>query len=223
MNPIVSVLVPSRGRVAGLFKILDHCCRAKSEIIIRLDDDDYKSLECVPNFVQRGAGIVIGKRVGYHGLHKMFDECAAVSSGNWLMGFNDDAWMEKAGWEDSLVGLNHNKPMLLFPKVEYPIDHESEEWKNFAKRDRLDFPIISRAAYLKIGTVSPSPVCDWFWYEALQAVPALVGKVGYFNVYHTYSRERGFDVDTQGDEGVKIHNSKPIQKEIKRCLTLLKK
>lgn len=224
MNPTLSVILPSRGRLDGLMRAIGSFHHPEVEIIVRIDRDDNDYAYCCGEiYLQPNVRLVVGDRLGgYKDLYLMSNECAKLATGDFLMVFNDDAWVD----EDvvtPLKALDPKKRLVLFPRVEWPIDKESDAYKEFAKRPRLDFPIISRATYEAIGTFMPMPVSDWFWEEAVRKVPRLGGKVGYFTVYHNYERKKDDSFATYDSEAQVIeHRSEKWQKYQQELIERLK-
>jgi glycosyltransferase involved in cell wall biosynthesis len=109
-GPLVSVLLPSRGRPEGLCRCIDSLyslARDKSclEFILKLDDDDKKTIEVY----EKMKGMVniraeISPRgKGYLQMHEWVNRLALQAKGDWLIIWNDDAVL--AGDEDIPSGI----------------------------------------------------------------------------------------------------------------------
>lgn len=225
VNPKLSVIIPSRGRIEGLVKTVKSLEQPGVQIIVRMDNDDVTSLgfsafTCLKDHIL----LIVGPRYrGYIDLNLMSNECAKIATGDFLMVFNDDAWVD-GDVVTPLKSLDPKKRLVLFPKVEWPIDHDSDAYKEFAKRDRLDFPIISRATYDAIGTFMPMPVSDWFWEAAVKQVPKLGGKVGCFTAFHNYERKKDDSFATYDSEAQVVeHRSEKWQKVQRDLIERLKR
>ena len=133
---LVSVLIPSRGRIKMLQETLANVAQtcgenhAQVEVLVRLDDDDAESLAATDSFHLACAPvkltIVVGPRGGgYETLHLFVNELAAAARGDFLLLFNDDArfvsrdWsLHIARWRNRLVVLRFDtgdEMMNLFP------------------------------------------------------------------------------------------------------------
>lgn len=134
MLPLISILLPTRKRVAmvekSLTSLLD-CARdtTQMELLIAYDDDDeeshiYFTGDAWQKFISRWAVTVKIFRVprwGYRELHKYINMLAAASCGKWIFFWSDDPLMETNYWDDHVksnedfVGLLHieasNAPM----------------------------------------------------------------------------------------------------------------
>ena len=124
----VSVLVPSRGRVAALEAaekaLLDLAdLPGEVEFLVALDPDDpdlYSYVDSLPD----GQFWVAGERYGYTRLHEYYNHLAEMAAGDWLLVYNDDARMLTPGWDTIITNAppgvlkmqaNHNGGGNLFP------------------------------------------------------------------------------------------------------------
>jgi len=153
---LASVLLPSRGRPAGLFNavssIIARCDRPESvEILIRLDDDDHESQKAVKNMKgifgdMTAIRTIIGPRgAGYTDLHKFVEELCAVARGDFLVLFNDDTLMDTNGW-DAELGRFRNELCVL--RLHCPIPRECSHLTGF--------PAVHRKVHQIIGHFSLS-------------------------------------------------------------------
>lgn len=134
MEPLISILLPTRKRVAMLQKSFESLLgKARHpeqiEVCIAYDDDDQESheyfigqqwqeLQKLFNFQQNIHRL---PRWGYKDLHLYLNYLAEKSRGKWLFFWGDDALMETDHWDDHVsaqgdwIGLLHivasNAPM----------------------------------------------------------------------------------------------------------------
>jgi len=134
MQPLISILLPTRCRVEMLEKSLDTLLsKARHpdliELCIAYDDDDHQSIGYFNS--QRWVDFKLKYRVsdnvhcvprwGYRDLHLYLNYLAGYSRGQWLFFWGDDALMETDHWDDHVqankdwIGLLHieasNHPM----------------------------------------------------------------------------------------------------------------
>lgn len=113
---MISVLVPTRGRVDRLQTMLDSydatSTPGASELIFRIDDDDWDTWKCLNKsnrFMIRGL-----RGRGYADLPKMFNQLSKLASGDLLMCGNDDMVFKTPGWDRRLQKVADNYPDGLF-------------------------------------------------------------------------------------------------------------
>lgn len=106
-NPLVSVLLPTRGRPDKLSKSIDSLVSLCSDInnvefILRVDNDDADTIQTaerirgvVPNF----SVIKLPRGKGYCNIHRWLNGMANLASGDWLFVWNDDAVMKTEKWD----------------------------------------------------------------------------------------------------------------------------
>lgn len=212
-EPLLSILLPSRSRegvsrvmrLADSFRDMAHNPN-RFEIIVRFDFDDAVSLSTISRLEDYGnIRVIVGRRFdGYHNLHIFANECAALSEGRWLGFFNDDAWVQSAGWDEKLVEFESTHPadqlQVCFTAVDMPKGSDQKQLREFKLGPRYDFPIISRRLYEAAGVWCPMPVLDWFWHETVfQKFRQLGGSIlSDWVMCHNY--ERGDRVACCNDE-----------------------
>ncbi len=142
---MISVLIPSYRNPTGLADCLASILRTVSdtrniEILIRIDNDDPKSLEykCLEEFNKRAFNPnwnikFIESKVkerGYENLHLFVNELASQANGDWLMLLTDDSIIRSKNWDleinkyypRDLVVLNPcGQGLNLFPIVAYSV------------------------------------------------------------------------------------------------------
>jgi glycosyltransferase involved in cell wall biosynthesis len=159
---LVSIIMPSRGRVKYLKKSLESICDktsdlSKVQVIIRFDNDDLDSIKEIPNlpFSKLDIDIVIGQRMrGYHDLNKFVNQCCGVSRGDFLLLFNDDSYIVTENWDLKLEKFIGETVVLN------PDTHDDAQAFN-------TFPIMSRDIYDLLGYFSLQAHNDtWISYIA---------------------------------------------------------
>lgn len=103
-GPAVSVMIPSRGRPQQLKRAIDSLYQKarnpeKVEVVVRIDDDDQKTLEFLASATFPALVLCGPRRRGYLDLHHFIHEMAAAAQGKWLMAFNDDAVVISQNWD----------------------------------------------------------------------------------------------------------------------------
>lgn len=231
----ISLILPSRGRFDNLKRMIESCFNMASnpsaiELIVRIDFDDAASTARLNELAGfKNVKAIMGWRAnGYPSIHTFINECAALSTGLWISSLNDDCWFESRNWDVALLDAANKLKCgrhdfkVLYATIDRPIDKESEDYKRFAERPRLDFPIISRPLYESVGVYSPTPAWDWFWNDAVQKHPSLTGSVipGML-IQHAYQRGEVYP-DYQYEPKVEYHKSDECQKAIALCMEKLK-
>lgn len=109
-GPLLSVLLPSRGRPEHLAQAVDSIYslagdKNSVEFIFKADDDDIPTV----NFLSRLERILPHKKIvsprghGYRDMHLWANSMSAMATGDWLLLFNDDARMLTNAWDDVLA------------------------------------------------------------------------------------------------------------------------
>lgn len=156
---MISVLCPTRARpgpcLASVESLLGNAeDPGRIEILLRRDDDDESDYSAVTE-VARELGALrllswVGPRHGgYRSLHRMVNQLAATSAGDWLMLWNDDAAVLTAGWDSAVEAWPSAAPTV--------------QNLNPAADDRLNqFPVMSRALYGLLGHFALDPHSDTY-------------------------------------------------------------
>lgn len=165
---MISVLLPSRGRVDLLRRSIDSLFRMASrddnvEVLVGLDSDDEASQEAMLEEddhrhlvrVVVAAGLD-GERFGYHRLHEYFNMLWVHGRGNWFLLWNDDALMQTPGWDHQLDELEPGVAVL----------HGNHDPFNV-------FPAVHRAAVEAMGHFSLSNHNDSWLADVAVGVPCL--------------------------------------------------
>lgn len=149
---IVSFLIPTRQRLQALLDGIKSIKETASpdvqlEFLIRVDEDDSETLagrDCIPGKV------IVGPRYcGYRSNHVFVNELAANSHGDWLVIWNDDAFMRCQDWDK------------LLP----PTDRAQVLWLRVPGTIEFGFPIMTRKLYELWGCFAPGMPADTFIYN----------------------------------------------------------
>lgn len=124
-DAVISVLLPTRGRVDELRAAVDNLRRFAAdasllEIMVAADPDDPDTIAAAQDL---GLTLhVAPKRYGYQGLHHYYNYLASVATGEWLMIWNDDCKILTPGWDDVIRRM---PPGILHPDIDYQPDMNS--------------------------------------------------------------------------------------------------
>jgi hypothetical protein len=115
----ISVLVPTRGRVERLKKMIasfDRTTAGRAELIFRIDQDDVETreyLQTVPWRLKRG--VFRGSRLeGYKSTPQFLMDMLPLSEGDVVMVGNDDMVFETEAWDKIIIRAANNFPDGLF-------------------------------------------------------------------------------------------------------------
>lgn len=141
--PAVSLLCPSRGRPELLEESILSLYEGDWEFLVAVDEDDprlesYYELQDKLGFV-----LITTPRYGYAFLERYYNDLAKISSGKWLLLWNDDAEMKQPNWIGK-IDKSHKRPYVL----QFGTDH--------------CFPMISRTLYNIMGHFSLGPSNDTY-------------------------------------------------------------
>jgi len=141
----VSVLVPTRHRVARLQVLLDSWRAtvpdpSQAELVFRIDDDDKESQLYLANFTWR---TFVGPRLqGYRSIPQFHEEMRAGATGDVYLIGNDDMAFTTPGWPAKVLAKANE-----FPDGVFCLGVDVQNAKNFV------FPIVSKAAVEAMGRV----------------------------------------------------------------------
>ena len=139
----ISFLIPTRGRLQMLIDAIKSIREKASpdvqlEILVRVDEDDHETLagrDCIQGT------IIVGPRwCGYESVPIFVNDLATKCHGDWIIPWNDDAFMVTAQW-DKLLPTADGIQVIWFLA--------SYEWA---------FPVISRKLYDLWGCVIPQHI-----------------------------------------------------------------
>ncbi len=110
-GPLVSVLIPTRGRPLDLCESIDSIYslamdKNHLEFILKIDDDDTETIRVAERLekILPLKKIVSPRGNGFHDMHHWVNDMCRLATGDWLFLFNDDARMLTQDWD---------KPVLL--------------------------------------------------------------------------------------------------------------
>lgn len=152
-QPLVSVLLSSRGRPVSLRSTIDGLRGLahdpdRVEVLVACDPDDQETFDTAWA-ADADQVLMAHERYGYHRLHEYVNRLAAQATGRWMLLWNDDATMLTEGWDKAIADQPTGPAGLA---VLHP-DHNQGPALN-------TFPIFTRELYRLLGHVSTSPHCD---------------------------------------------------------------
>ena len=112
-GPLVSVLLPTRGRPSELCLAVDSCVSlardpSQLEFIFKADDDDKETIELL-NKLHTDFGnklnfkaLISPRGRGYHDMHHWINNMCEGARGDWVIIFNDDTRMLTQDWDEIL-------------------------------------------------------------------------------------------------------------------------
>jgi hypothetical protein len=125
INPLISIILPTRGRI-DLLKILLNNITSTSdhnnnnyEIIIKVDSDDISSLEQIQEICKEKDNIYIiisSRRKGYVNLINFLEDMTYLSHGKYILALADDAQILTQNWNTILEKYLTNFK-FYFPKT----------------------------------------------------------------------------------------------------------
>lgn len=156
MNPLVSVLIPTRGRTGSMLEaVASFWDMAENpeqvEVIVRVHEDDPGTVAWALDHKSR-VRVVIGDSERGYGSMDHFANCmAAVSNGDWLFGASDDFRMLTRGWDrlvrEALKDPRREMKLLTAKVVSWP-------------ESRIG--IMSRGLYRAIGHLGMTEYADCY-------------------------------------------------------------
>ena len=115
-GPLCSVLLPTRGRVKDLCEAVDSLYslaqnKDNVEFVFKADTDDLPTIRFIESLKEligesKVKAVISPRGDGYHSMHEWCTAMALVSTGDWLLLFNDDARMRTEGWDGYLRGAD---------------------------------------------------------------------------------------------------------------------
>ena len=155
----ISILLPTRGRPELSFNSLKSLINTADnleqiEFLVAVDDDDSESAEyyqstVVPWFEDNHINLTVYSvpRWGYGALNNYINFLGIHSAGNWLIFWNDDAYMESQGWDTEVVSHNGEFKVLRFTD-------------NHNEHPYAIFPIVPRNWLILFDQLSPQQQTD---------------------------------------------------------------
>jgi hypothetical protein len=170
-RPLVSFLLPSRGRPKWLCEAIDSIYslatdKSCMEFILKVDDDDNETISVATKLSSLiPIKILISpKGNGYHEMHHWINNLSAIATGDWLFIMNDDARFTTEDWDGMLSWSEPPKPwhgcndvaLFLTPTITRP--------------DANEFFFLRRKVYEILGHFSLSPHNDTWMFKIMQFV-----------------------------------------------------
>lgn len=155
----VSVLLPTRKHpeaAASSVASLRRACAEETtelEVLCRVDDDD-DTVDALRSLLPN-ARVIVGPRLGYTGFHIYLNELAALSSGDWLLLWNDDGQMTKVGWDTELAAIAPTRIVLPLSGADFGSG---------------SFPCLPRQIYRRLGYFGSHYCVDTQLEEAARAL-----------------------------------------------------
>ena len=161
----IAILLPTRGRsdaleksVKSLYELADS--PESIQLMLGFDDDDAEGVEAFQNLLQPWLNqqninytALSFQALGYTRLNEYVNKLALESDSDWLVFWNDDAYMETLGW-DTVISSHTNEFKLLAFHT-----HNDHPYSIF--------PIVPRAWLDCMGYLSPHQISDaWLSQQA---------------------------------------------------------
>ena len=202
-KPKISIILPTRKRTDLLVKSISSLLltakdTANLEILVAYDNDDEESKtffkDVWADFIAQTSAttrVFEVERFGYLNLNKYVNLLGEQASGDWIMFWNDDAYMQTDNW-DSMVCEKTG----WFGLVRIPCSNMNHPFALF--------PIIPRSWIELFGTISPVAHSDWWIYHVARGGDRIVNIDA--SVYHDRAdvtgnnndvtfQERSYDAD----------------------------
>jgi hypothetical protein len=156
---VISVLCPSRERPELLKRSVESLrdtARSSFELLVAADHDDRATASAADGM---GALVLVMERAGYDRLHEYYAALAEMSTGDWLLVWNDDAVMQTPGWDQIIENVPPEVLIANLGTTHSPL---------------CCLPAVRRSAVDALGRFSTAnPHCDTFW----QDVGSLTGTI----------------------------------------------
>lgn len=108
-NPILSVMIPTRGRFNHLIRVIDSYIdnaddKNSVEFIIKFDNDDVETYQRIPSIRKdaRIKYIISDRENGYLSMHIFANYMYKLCDGYWIIFGTDDGLMVTKGWDKYL-------------------------------------------------------------------------------------------------------------------------
>ena len=115
MNPLVSVITPTRRDFVGLKKMVDSLLESAADpsriqFVLKVDQDDTDRQERIKQWNPPQTLVVLSERgAGYLDMPRFVSEAAMAAIAPWSFLIDDDAWIEGHGWDERLASLPLSK------------------------------------------------------------------------------------------------------------------
>ena len=176
-GPAFSILLPTRKRVKDLSRCINELYNlAKNknniEYCFRVDDDDYETIGYLKG-IENNFNIkyYIGQRgKGYLEVYNFFNECAKMSTGDWLFLYNDDIKMTTEYQDEIILSIDPRKIGGWKGSDEICLFAPSVKGRNAC----FAFPMIRRKTYEILGHVSKGVYSDAYLYNVMSNLDAAI-------------------------------------------------
>lgn len=222
-GPLVSVLLPTRGRPEKLAKSIDSLVSLAEnpqgiEILLKVDDDDLPTLAAVQEMSLLFPLQVMAspRRNGYADMHHWYNQLAAAAQGDWLLLWNDDAIVETEKW-DRCLALSYLAPHQWHgvPDVACLVPTIKNDPGCTA------FFFLRRKVVQLLGRLSAIPHCDTWAASMMQSIHSLLF-MPRITVAHQQERDTVF-LEGEPDRTTSIytmHNYQGIVDKLKDAIKL---
>jgi hypothetical protein len=160
---LISILLPTRKRFDLMIKSIISLYEnandpSRIELLLKLDDDNYKEyidrIDEIYKITQNVKIVISNRRKGYNSLHHFVNELCGVSTGEFLLLWNDDATMITNEWDNYVVEHSGEVCVLQMDNNHFPDI----------------FPLVHRKIYEVLGHFSLNPQNDsWIHFVAQMA------------------------------------------------------
>lgn len=149
-GPLISVLLPTRGRPEGMREAVlsiwsNTFDKDLIEFLLWIDDDDFESARAADllrtEFPINIQAWIKPRGNGYFDSHVRVNGLSKEAKGDWLLLWNDDAFMQTPGWDQMLRGVHlydvhwHGcKDVCL---IRCQDDHLPDQWEFFFLRRKV--------------------------------------------------------------------------------------
>lgn len=206
MKPLISLLIPTRGRHTQLAPLVENVIATcedlrRIEILFKIDSDDFESraegnrlVELYCDFVST----IVTPRPprGYNDIHLAYNELAECAWGTYLWVYNDDVEIVTRGWDG-----------ILQTWQEWKIDSGDDDRPDIIRCNShspgMLFPIIHRDIYDTLGVLGVATEID-VQYEILGAmVQGIEIRMPTIEVQHNRIFQKAHELDGHpiGDKG----------------------
>lgn len=237
-NKLISVLIPTRGRVSRLERCLNSFNEKTEnkdlvELIVKADTDDIETINFLNDYTisiksQIDCKIIISERdKGYGSLHHFYNEMVKISSGEFLYIFNDDIRMETDGWENLIIPYSGKFIVLAHNTF---VDKNSQRFKRtgsdiFTPKYNGN-PIFPKTLYNLWGFVSDHQLVDHWFVTILQQLGWKGKNIEHWIDIRCFTdRPDGIDASTELDatfsEGRKHINWDQNEQKKENCVRLI--
>ena len=188
-GPLISVMIPSRGRPGHLLAAIDSCVSLAQypqsiEFVIKTDDDDTETLAVITKARDTNPHVAIKivtspKGNGFQDIHNWYNRLMLPqASGDWLLLFNDDARLKTQNWDAIL-----NATWLGNFWHGSPSDVCCLALKTNGKKDSNEFIMVRRRACEIMGHVFGSPYGDSWLVRTFEFIESFI-RVDLIEVEH---------------------------------------